>query len=107
MPDNRIDYLSPVCAAAKITYAQVTLSDLPGLVSEPPSGRSYSSRFLPGIPHTYDSLDLISLLMVGKDEVRAWTMKKGTLRLEGRDYGVQDGDVVEFRFNVRQELEEW
>ena len=25
---------------------------------------------------------------------------RGTLRLEGRDYVMQDGDVVEFRFNV-------
>ena len=25
---------------------------------------------------------------------------KGTLRLEGRDYLVQDGDVIEFKFNV-------
>jgi GTP-binding protein YchF len=25
---------------------------------------------------------------------------KGTLRLEGRDYPVQDGDVIEFKFNV-------
>jgi GTP-binding protein YchF len=26
--------------------------------------------------------------------------EKGTLRLEGRDYPVQDGDVIEFKFNV-------
>jgi ribosome-binding ATPase YchF (GTP1/OBG family) len=26
--------------------------------------------------------------------------EKGTLRLEGRDYLVQDGDVIEFKFNV-------
>ena len=26
--------------------------------------------------------------------------EKGTLRLEGRDYRVQDGDVINFRFNV-------
>jgi hypothetical protein len=25
---------------------------------------------------------------------------KGTLRLEGKDYVMQDGDVVNFRFNV-------
>ncbi|HCJ85920.1 MAG TPA: hypothetical protein DHV80_05125, partial [Acidimicrobiaceae bacterium] len=24
----------------------------------------------------------------------------GQLRLEGKDYSMQDGDVVEFRFNV-------
>jgi ribosome-binding ATPase YchF (GTP1/OBG family) len=26
--------------------------------------------------------------------------KRGLLRLEGKDYVVQDGDVVHFRFNV-------
>jgi ribosome-binding ATPase YchF (GTP1/OBG family) len=26
--------------------------------------------------------------------------EKGTLRLEGKDYVVQDGDVINFRFNV-------
>ena len=25
---------------------------------------------------------------------------KGTLRLEGKEYVVQDGDVINFRFNV-------
>ncbi|MGN1087551.1 MAG: DUF933 domain-containing protein, partial [Phascolarctobacterium sp.] len=26
--------------------------------------------------------------------------EKGLVRLEGKDYVMQDGDVVEFRFNV-------
>jgi ribosome-binding ATPase YchF (GTP1/OBG family) len=26
--------------------------------------------------------------------------KKGTVRLEGKTYPVQDGDIIEFRFNV-------
>ena len=26
--------------------------------------------------------------------------EKGLLRIEGKDYGVQDGDVVYFRFNL-------
>ncbi|MGI6038436.1 MAG: redox-regulated ATPase YchF [Limnochordia bacterium] len=90
----------------------------------------------------YQQLGLISFFTVGKDEVRAWTIKAGTsakraagkihsdiergfiraevisytelvelgsmakareegrLRLEGKDYIVQDGDVINFRFNV-------
>lgn len=91
----------------------------------------------------YHSLDLISFLTGGgPDEVRAWTIARGTraqqaagaihsdiergfiraetvafddldrlgtiaacrdagvLRLEGKDYLVQDGDVITFRFNV-------
>ncbi len=90
----------------------------------------------------YDHLGLISFITIGKDEVRAWTIRKGTtahkaagkihsdmergfiraevisyedfievgsmsvarerglLRLEGKDYIVQDGDIINFRFNV-------
>ena len=91
---------------------------------------------------SYTLLGLISFLTYGKDECRAWTIKKGTkapqaagkihtdiergfiraeviayedmvacgsvaaarekglLRSEGKDYVVQDGDMIYFRFNV-------
>lgn len=94
------------------------------------------------IRSSYSLLGLISFLTAGKDEVRAWTIKKGTkapkaagkihtdiergfiraeiisydkliecgseaaakekgfYRLEGKDYIMQDGDIVNFRFNV-------
>ena len=90
----------------------------------------------------YSLLGLISYLTAGKQEVRAWTIKKGTkapaaagkihtdfergfiraeivsyddliacgnmatakekglVRLEGKEYVVQDGDIILFRFNV-------
>ena len=108
------------------------LSDL-GL-SEPALTRVVKDAFY--------ALDLISFFTVGKDEVRAWPIKKGTnakraarevhsdiergfiraevisyedfikagsekeakklnlYRLEGKDYIVQDGDIINFRFNV-------
>ena len=91
---------------------------------------------------SYALLGLISFLTYGKDECRAWTIRKGTkapkaagkihtdiergfiraeviayddmmkcgsvnaakekglLRSEGKDYVVQDGDMIYFRFNV-------
>jgi len=94
------------------------------------------------IKRSYQLLGLISFFTVGKDEVRAWTIKKetqaldaaeaihsdikkgfiraevlsyddltdagtyqearkrGTVRLEGKTYKVQDGDIINFRFNV-------
>lgn len=94
------------------------------------------------INRSYDLLGLISFFTVGEDEVRAWTIrkgtealdaageihsdirkgfiraevvaytdlmdagnyaearKKGTVRLEGKTYPVQDGDIINFRFNV-------
>ncbi len=90
---------------------------------------------------SYDLLDVITFFTIGKQEVRAWTIKKGTpalhaagiihtdmekgfiraevisfaqlsehsslqaakesgtVRLEGKDYIVQDGDVIYFRFS--------
>ncbi|MCL2628444.1 MAG: redox-regulated ATPase YchF [Oscillospiraceae bacterium] len=90
----------------------------------------------------YELLGLISFLTVGEDEVRAWTIEKGTIaqlaagkihsdiergfiraevvkykdifelgnmvkvkekglfRLEGKQYIVEDGDIINFRFNV-------
>lgn len=97
------------------------------------------NRFL---HHVYAHLDLVSFLTAGEDEVRAWSIRRGTtasrgagtihtdlekgfiraevvrwedllacggwqeakkankLRLEGRDYVLQDGDVILVRFNV-------
>lgn len=94
------------------------------------------------IQTSYALLNLISFFTYNKDEVRAWTVEKGTrapqaagkihtdfekgfikaevvpyetfhrlgsmtavkqagkLRLEGKDYVVQNGDVIYFRFNV-------
>jgi GTP-binding protein YchF len=90
----------------------------------------------------YSRLGLISFLTAGEDEVRAWTIRAGTLaraaagkvhsdiergfiraevvnyddlvrlgdmskvkekglmRLDGKDYVVQDGDIINFRFNI-------
>ncbi len=95
------------------------------------------------IKAVYSYIGLISFFTIGKDEVRAWSIKKGTtaikaagkihtdmergfiraqvihysdfismngslkeakskglLRLEGKDYLVQDGDIIEIRFSV-------
>ncbi len=90
----------------------------------------------------YDAVGLISFLTAGEDEVRAWSIRRGSdaveaagkihtdiargfiraetvafddmvaagdmkgakaagkLRLEGKTYVVQDGDIINFRFNV-------
>lgn len=94
------------------------------------------------IRSSYHLLDLISFLTAGPQEVRAWTIRKGTkapqaggkihsdiergfiraetiafkdlqtygamsaakeagkVRLEGKEYVIEDGDVILFRFNV-------
>jgi GTP-binding protein YchF len=94
------------------------------------------------IKGSYELLNLISFFTIGKKEIRAWAIqrgtqaldaaevihtdmkkgfiraevvafddlmnagsysaakKAGTVRLEGKTYEVQDGDVIQFRFNV-------
>jgi len=94
------------------------------------------------VSKTYSLLGLISFFTVGDDEVKAWTIRRGTsaleaadvihsdmkkgfiraevlayedllasgsyaearkrgsVRLEGKTYGVRDGDIINFRFNV-------
>jgi ribosome-binding ATPase YchF (GTP1/OBG family) len=94
------------------------------------------------IGRSYELMGLISFFTVGEDEVRAWTIRKGTIaldaaevihsdlkkgfiraevlscadfieagafaeakkrghvRLEGKTYVVQDGDIITVRFNV-------
>lgn len=94
------------------------------------------------IQRCYDAMDVISFLTMGPDEVRAWTIKKGTpaveaagkihsdlargfiraetvayadlvaagdlkgakaagkVRQEGKHYVVQDGDILNIKFNV-------
>jgi ribosome-binding ATPase YchF (GTP1/OBG family) len=94
------------------------------------------------IKKSYELLNLITFFTVGEDEVRAWSIKKGTpasdaagtihsdmkkgfiraevisfedlikagnyqeakkrgmIRLEGKTYEVQDGDIITVRFNV-------
>ena len=94
------------------------------------------------IQRSYELLGLISFFTLGKDEIKAWTIKNktpaieaagtvhtdmkkgfiraevvsfddlisagsypearkmGNIRLEGKTYRVQDGDIIEFRFNV-------
>jgi len=94
------------------------------------------------IQSSYKILNLMSFFTVGEDEVKAWTIKRGTpaleaageihtdiqkgfiraevlsyadllqygshkeakkvgrVRLEGKEYVVEDGDIINFRFNV-------
>ncbi len=119
--------------------AQMTEEEAAELLAEFNISASATDRV---IRASYDILGLISFFTVGEDEVRAWTIKRGTdavaaagrihsdiqkgfiraevisypdyiaagtmaaakknatLRLEGKTYEVQDGDIINFRFNV-------
>lgn len=119
--------------------AQMTEEEAKEFLNEFSISESAADRV---IRQSYELLGTISFFTIGDDEVRAWTIKKGTcaldaaevihsdmkkgfiraevvsytdliaagsyaearkhgtVRLEGKTYIVQDGDVITFRFNV-------
>jgi GTP-binding protein YchF len=128
-----------VAGKLEMEIAQLNESDREAFLQEAGLKETARARF---IRACYHLLDLISFFTTGEDEVKAWTIKRGTparkaagkihsdiergfiraevvtyeefialgsevkckeagkLRLEGKDYTVQDGDIIHFRFNV-------
>ena len=129
----------PICAQLEAEISDMGDEDKAMFLSELGLEVSGLDRI---IKEGYALLGLISFLTAGKDEVRAWTITKGTkapkaagkihtdfekgfiraevvsfddlmacgtmaaakekglVRLEGKEYVVQDGDIILFRFNV-------
>ena len=129
----------PICAKMEQDIAELEGEDRQMFLEELGVTESGLDRL---IKCSYTLLGLISFLTYGKDECRAWTIRKGTkapqaagkihsdiergfiraeviayddmmkygsvnaakekgqLRSEGKDYVMQDGDMVYFRFNV-------
>ncbi|MBV6520416.1 MAG: Ribosome-binding ATPase YchF [Gemmatimonadaceae bacterium] len=146
MPDALGARLSALGAAGLVLSASVE-AEIAGLPPDEQTAflddlglrESALARF---IRASYGLLDLISFFTVGPDEVRAWTIRRGTrareasgrihsdlergfiraevipydvfmafgsehavkeagkLQLEGKEYVVQDGDIMHVRFNV-------
>ena len=129
----------PICAQIEAEISDMSDEDKEVFLSEMNLQSSGLARI---IKTGYRLLGLISYLTAGPQEVRAWTITKGTkapqaagkihtdfekgfiraeivafddlmkcgsmtaakekglVRLEGKDYVMQDGDVTLFRFNV-------
>ena len=129
----------PICAKLEQDIAELEGEEKQMFLEELGVEESGLDRL---IKCSYTLLGLISFLTYGKDECRAWTIKKGTkapkaagkihtdiergfiraeviayddmiacgsvnaakekglLRSEGKEYVVQDGDMIYFRFNV-------
>ena len=129
----------PICAKMEQDIAELEGEDKQMFLEELGVEESGLDRL---IKCSYSLLGLISFLTYGKDECRAWTIRKGTkapqaagkihsdiergfiraeviayddmmkyggvnaakekgqLRSEGKEYVVQDGDMIYFRFNV-------
>ena len=137
--ENEKAMVFPICAQLEAEISDMSDDDKQMFLSELGLEVSGLDRI---IKEGYALLGLISFLTSGKDEVRAWTIRKGTkapqaagkihtdfergfiraevvgfddlmncgtmnaakekglVRLEGKDYVVQDGDIILFRFNV-------
>lgn len=129
----------PICAELEAQIAELSAEEKEMFLAELGIEQGGLDTF---IQKSYDLLGLMSFLTSGKDECRAWTIKKGTkapqaagkihsdiergfiraetisfdvlmeqgsmaaakekglVRSEGKDYVMQDGDIVLFRFNV-------
>ena len=129
----------PLCAKLEEELSELDDEDRIALMQD--YGMTSSGLELLAV-ESYDLLGLMSYLTAGKQEVRAWTIKKGTkapkaagkihtdfergfikaeivsyndliacgtyaaardkglVRLEGKEYIVQDGDIILFKFNV-------
>ena len=129
----------PICAKLGEDIADMSREDKLMFLEELGLEKSGLDRL---IQKCYELLGLISYLTAGKQEVRAWTITRGTkapqaagkihsdfekgfiraeivsfddlmacgsmaaakekglVRLEGKEYVVQDGDIILFRFNV-------
>ena len=129
----------PICAKLEEDIADMSREDKLMFLEELGLEKSGLDRL---IQKCYELLGLLSYLTAGKQEVRAWTITRGTkapqaagkihsdfekgfiraeivsfddlmaggsmaaakekglVRLEGKEYVVQDGDIILFRFNV-------
>ncbi|MCK6548062.1 YchF family ATPase [Myxococcota bacterium] len=134
--ESRGVQLLAMCASVEAEIMQMPPEDQVAFLADLGLTEPVRTRF---IQAAYALLDLISFLTSGEDEVRAWTIKRGTiakvaggkihsdiergfiraevtpfaefvkfgseakvkeagkLRLEGKEYVVQDGDIVHFR----------
>lgn len=135
---ERLDTV-PLCGKLEMELAGLEEKDRLELLQELGLKESAKDRF---IRSCYSLLDLISFLTHNEEEVRAWSVKRGTSalkaagkihsdmergfvraevihysdfaacgseakckeagksRLEGKEYVVQDGDIIRFRFHV-------
>ncbi len=139
LADKEGSLVLPICAKTEQEIAQLPAEEKGLFLEELGLSESGLDRL---IQCSYELLGLISYLTAGPDEVRAWTITRGTkapqaagkihsdfergfiraevvpfdilkqcgsitaakekglVRSEGKEYVMQDGDVVLFRFNV-------
>ena len=146
LPGDVMDYLEkqrleaiPLCGKVEMELADLAEEERGDFLKELGITESARDRF---VRSCYSLLELITFLTHNEEELRAWSIKRGTsalkaagkvhsdmergfiraevvhyddfikygseakckeagkLRLEGKEYVVQDGDIIRFRFHV-------
>src|SRR5205823_5017688 len=94
----------PMCVQLEAEAAQLPPDERGELLDAYGLGEGAVARL---IHAAYRILGRRTFFTTGEKESRAWTFRAGAkardvgkLRIEGKDYEVVDGDVLEFRFNV-------
>jgi ribosome-binding ATPase YchF (GTP1/OBG family) len=118
VPDPRIDRLAAMFNPRKTTYAQIEYNDIAGLLDlhsfftvGEDKVRSWTipvgatALEAAGAIHSDLARGFIRAEVVSYDDlIVAGSLdaarKQGVFRLQGRDYVVQDGDILNIRFNV-------
>ena len=130
VPDERLDKLAEMYEPDKKTPAVIEFVDIAGQVKGASKGEGLGNKFLANIRETdalvhvvrcFDDENVIhvegstdpardiaiinmELVMADLEMVQRRVEKaakeKGLLRSEGKEYVVQDGDMIYFRFNV-------
>ena len=121
VPDERLDKLAEMYQPDKKTPAVIEFVDIAGLVKGASKGEGLGNKFLANIRETDAIVHVVRCFddeihsdiergfiraeviayddMIACGSVNA-AKEKGLLRSEGKEYVVQDGDMVYFRFNV-------
>ena len=109
LPDKRLPVLAKLVHTEKVVPATVTFVDIAGIVKEVRAWQIHKGWTAPqaaGVIHTDFERGFIKADIVSYDDFVAAEgsmvkiKEEGKLRQEGRDYVMQDGDIVEFKFNV-------
>ena len=101
-----LNFTQRMCGIATMTDTFVAAADQARTLPGYRAPRTYAAPQAAGVIHTdfekgFIKADIVSYDdFVAADGSMVTIKEEGKLRQEGRDYVMQDGDIVEFKFNV-------
>ncbi len=98
--DSRVDFLTEMYSPKKTTFAEIDFVDVAG-----PPGESTAGGLEAAVIESIQKADALVHVIRAFEDLQALSSElrckeAGKLRLEGKDYVVLDGDIINFRFNV-------